>query len=518
MKKLIKAALILAAVVMFYAVPAGNALAAGETAVYSAPDGFKVVSYSGKWADQNKLKEVYIELLRNTHGEELKLLNRINIYPGPDPEGISAAGRWYGVWSMKEGKPVLKGGRYINIYDGDEFTTVKSIARTLAHEYGHHFTYYYFYKTEKKLWDNWKSTGLAKARKLSTDPRVASGNVSHKWLIQEIAAEDYVQFFGSPTAKESRDFRDIRERLSDGRTSVSYSTDIYNYQPQENYEIPLASNIPGLREYWLKAAGLSYKLGNGPSKVQLELSKVNRLEGVNTPQYVFTWGKSSDDRTQNLEYTLVYFQQLGQQTRLSPVKTVTDGEPLEAIIGSADNSRMYIWEEVPGGTAFFILYIKDGDNHISASDILAVDFGTDSYNPDTVVIDGDAFANGVWFPVRVKIGEEQMAFDVPPVIQNNRTMVPFRAIFEELGAQVSWEAGERKITATKGETELVLRVGELTAEINGEPVNLDSAPVIKSGRTLVPIWFICESLGVDYEWNHNLKLVTISPPGKFHVM
>jgi len=53
-------------------------------ATYTAPDGFKVISYSDAWKDTDKLKSVYEELLRNKHGEEFKLLDRIYIYPEPD--------------------------------------------------------------------------------------------------------------------------------------------------------------------------------------------------------------------------------------------------------------------------------------------------------------------------------------------------------------------------------------------------------------------------------------------------
>lgn len=503
-------------VLLFF--PSAQVLAAGETAVYTAPGGFRVISYSWQWADADKLKGVYEELLRNTHGEEFKLLTRINIYPGPDPQGMSAAGRWYGVWSIKDGMLQLAGNRHIDIYNGDDLTGIEDLARTISHEYGHHFTYYYFFKKERKQWDQWKNSTWASVRGLKNHPLAGPAAADHKWMIQEIAAEDYVQFFGSPTAKKSRDFADIAERLRTGQTRVVYNTDQYNFRPQENYELPLASNLPGIRDYWLNASGIKDTAGKAPVQVSPELKSVNIIDGVSTPQYVFSWGRSSDDKTPVLEYTLVSFERTSSYTeKYFPVKTVTDDEPLEAVVGSASDSRMYMWEDVPGGVAYYVVYIKDSDGLVTSSQILAVDF-TDRRRPKTVLIDDNSRTNGFWFPPRVKIDSRQMSFDVPPVIQNGRTLVPLRAIFEELGAQVDWDEQSQTVTGRKRDTVLQLTIGSSTALVNGEQFILEAPPVIINSRTLVPIRFVSEALGADVDWNKNLQLVTITPdPGGFSI-
>ncbi|MCL4441055.1 MAG: copper amine oxidase N-terminal domain-containing protein, partial [Firmicutes bacterium] len=431
------------------------AVAAGEVAEYVAPDGFRVISYSPAWSDTNQLKGVYDELRRNAHGEEFKLLNKINIYPGLDPVGQGAAGRWYGVWKMEDGKPRLAGNRYIDIYNGEEYTTINSIARTLAHEYGHHFTYYYYYIKENKLWENWRSTGLAEARQLKNNPKVGAATRDHKWLIQEIAAEDYVQFFGSASIKKSVDFSDISERLAQNKPDVSFTTDMYNYHPQENFEIPLASNLPGLKNYWLKVSGLKVKTSNPPSQIRLKLKEVNQLPGVKTPQYVFSWDRSIDDNTRDLEYTLVRFE-AADSAAFYPVKTVAANEPLEAVTGSASNSNMYIWEDIPNGSAYYVVYVQDGDGLVTSSQVLAVDFGV-PLSPQSVLIDDASRSRGIWFPPRVKVNSRQMDFEVPPYIQKDSTLVPLKDIFKELGATVEWEAKSQAIKAVKGNTTVTLQ-------------------------------------------------------------
>lgn len=484
--------------------------ASQQYAVYTAPDGFKVVSYSPNWKEVSKLKSVYDELLKNTHGEEFKLLRRIDLYPGSDPNGSGVAGRWMGQWKIVNGEPKLAGNRYIEIFNSSKMDTVKDMARILSHEYGHHFTYYYFFKKEKRDWDDWRKTGFAEARGLKTHPKVSSKTVSHKWLIQEIAAEDYAQLFGSPTGKASTDFKDISERIESGELGKTYNTNIFNYLPQENYEIPLAANRPALKQYWLNASGLSDKNGKAPSQTTLKLEDVRRLEFTETPQYKFVWNKSTDDKdSSNLEYTLVWFELSNSHSlKIHPVKTVSGKETLSATLGSASDSQN-VWEEsIPDGLTYFVLYIKDQNGNISSSKILVVDF-SHRLEPETVIIDDISLLSGFWFPPRVSINQQQLNFDVPPVVKRGRTLVPLRAIFEQLGASVKWDAKTKTIQAVKDSTTIILKVGSNTALINGQEISLDVPPEISKGRTLVPIRFVSESLGAEVSWIQQLQLVKI---------
>ncbi len=488
---------------------ASPALGSVRTAVYTAPDGFQVVSYSAAWSEVLKLQDVYTELLRNTHGEEFRLLNRVVIYPEASPDDPEASGRWFGLWSADQERLRVAGNRYIEIYNGDKFNTIEDIAKTLAHEYGHHFTYYYYYKKENRLWDNWRETELADARGLKRHPKVRADGAEHKWLIQEIAAEDYVQLFGSPTAKRSVDFPDLEEQLVQNRMGMTMiSSDIYNYQPQENYEIPLAANIKGLKEYWLKAAGLGDRTGSPPAQVNLELQQVNQIPGYELRQYIFGWEKSTDDKTANLEYTLNCFGIMADGSQsFFPVKTVSGGEALTAVFGSTRNSDYVVWEPVPK-LGYFLVHVQDGDGLVTSSRVLAVDFSNPNA-PQTVLLDDQSLSDGSWFPPRVKVNGKQLAFDVPPVIQDGRTLVPLRTIFEELGATVEWEAGTQTIKARRGETELSLQVGNHEATVNGQRVILEVPPRLQKGRTLVPLRFVSEALGAEVEWNQVLQLAII---------
>ena len=100
-------------------------------------------------------------------------------------------------------------------------------------------------------------------------------------------------------------------------------------------------------------------------------------------------------------------------------------------------------------------------------------------------------------------------FDQQPIIENGRTLVPMRKIFETLGATVDWNGETQTITSTKGDTTIILTVGNKTAYKNGEAIELDVPAKIINGRTLVPVRFIAESLDITVEWDDYYKIVSL---------
>jgi len=100
--------------------------------------------------------------------------------------------------------------------------------------------------------------------------------------------------------------------------------------------------------------------------------------------------------------------------------------------------------------------------------------------------------------------------EVEPVIIGDRTMVPVRAIFEALGADVQWNDVTRTVTATKGETTISIAIDSTTAYVNGAAVPLDVPAQIVSDRTMVPARFVSESLGADVWWDADTRTVYIT--------
>jgi hypothetical protein len=108
--------------------------------------------------------------------------------------------------------------------------------------------------------------------------------------------------------------------------------------------------------------------------------------------------------------------------------------------------------------------------------------------------------------------------DSPPVIKNNRTLLPIRAIIEALGGTVGWDPNEKKVTVTLGSTTLELWIGKSIAKVNGIDTPIDATnskvvPEIINGRTMLPLRFVTENLGCDVQWDGTTKTITITYGG-----
>ena len=124
-----------------------------------------------------------------------------------------------------------------------------------------------------------------------------------------------------------------------------------------------------------------------------------------------------------------------------------------------------------------------------------------------VVLSVGAFATN---DISVLINGKTTNFDVPPVIENGRTLVPLRAIFEALGADVEWLNDTREIVSQVQGKEIRLQINNKQANNKGVMTTLDVPPQIKEGRTLVPLRFIAESLDKNVEWKNDTRTVIIN--------
>jgi len=95
---------------------------------------------------------------------------------------------------------------------------------------------------------------------------------------------------------------------------------------------------------------------------------------------------------------------------------------------------------------------------------------------------------------------EKIETDTPPTIVNGRTLVPVRAIFEALGAEVEWNGETRTAIGTRGTTIVTIQIDNSTAYINGEARELDVPAQIINNRTMVPARFVSEAMDCQVSW------------------
>lgn len=115
--------------------------------------------------------------------------------------------------------------------------------------------------------------------------------------------------------------------------------------------------------------------------------------------------------------------------------------------------------------------------------------------------------------IRVVLDGQELAFEVAPMIEDGRTLVPLRAILTPLGATFSWDEPSRTVTAEVAGTEVRLTLDKWLATVNGEVVALDTPAKSVDGRTLVPLRFFAESFGFRVGWDEESRTVAISSRG-----
>lgn len=105
--------------------------------------------------------------------------------------------------------------------------------------------------------------------------------------------------------------------------------------------------------------------------------------------------------------------------------------------------------------------------------------------------------------------ENKMDTGVAPNIRNGRTGIPVKYIAQHIGASTGWDEKERKVTITYGTKVINLYVDIDYAMVDGKMTKLDVAPFIINGRTMVPLRFVSETLGLETKWNEANKEITL---------
>lgn len=111
--------------------------------------------------------------------------------------------------------------------------------------------------------------------------------------------------------------------------------------------------------------------------------------------------------------------------------------------------------------------------------------------------------------IDIDVNGKPVVPEAPAIMENGRVLVPVRAVFTALGATIHWDAANSTVYAGKGNTLVVMKVGEQRAMVNDRSVYLEVPPRIMYNRVLVPLRFLSEALGCQVSWDAKTKTVRI---------
>lgn len=116
-------------------------------------------------------------------------------------------------------------------------------------------------------------------------------------------------------------------------------------------------------------------------------------------------------------------------------------------------------------------------------------------------------AMGMPFPEGINVSLNGTYLDfggLEPIAVNGRTLVPFRALLERLGAQVDYKDGRITAKTESGDT-LTMYIGDSTLSYTVgdrlEETDMAAAPIAVGGHVYIPVRAAAEALGLDVYWD-----------------
>lgn len=162
--------------------------------------------------------------------------------------------------------------------------------------------------------------------------------------------------------------------------------------------------------------------------------------------------------------------------------------------GSNDNVKLYSQGNLPADSGYDELVEKYKQK--TAEQIYS------GYNTSENVVLMKIGCNAVVAPDKFDIKA-----DSPPVIVNDKTLVPLRLVSEIFGAEVAWE-NDTAIIEKDGKR-IEFKKGEESYTVNGERFEMSQAGIIINNRMMVPVREMSEALGKEVLWDGLTELIII---------
>lgn len=339
--------------------------------------------------DDSMLAHLSEELYKNKHGEEIKYVYSVILYPNKGEPYIGTYEKLtenfdiplslYNFLPKELFFDFASDLSEISLYDADYKTTVDEMAVTLSHEYGHHFAEYHFglgygKKDRNTEYYEIRSQG-------TTDIRLEKRSFedylnNHMWFLGELAAEDYVYIMGSEKAHRILEFYDVKDSVKayakGGIEAADALIEHYgacrNGIPHENMALPLPDDVEGLVEFFY-----SFTDDEAPETNQVDnLGTLNlQANEKRKSRYHITWDQPYED--EDVIYTLICY--FDDDELFSVLKTTRGNQTGEAYFGSYTYGRFYYTTSIPDDFPLkFRVTVTFPDGHVEISDAIEIEF------------------------------------------------------------------------------------------------------------------------------------------------
>lgn len=118
--------------------------------------------------------------------------------------------------------------------------------------------------------------------------------------------------------------------------------------------------------------------------------------------------------------------------------------------------------------------------------------------------------------IKVYINNNRINYDTMPININNRILVPVRATFDALGADIEWFGEIQTVIATSGSTLIALKIDNpllIVSDVQTQgikTIELDSPPVLLNSKTMIPLRAVAEIFDYQVNWSEENKSIFIN--------
>lgn len=95
-------------------------------------------------------------------------------------------------------------------------------------------------------------------------------------------------------------------------------------------------------------------------------------------------------------------------------------------------------------------------------------------------------------------------------VVGGRTMIPVRCLAEQMGAEVSYDSTLKAARIVRAGVEIIMPIGSKTCTVNGKPFQMDAAPYIENGRTMIPARYVSELFGQSIQWVSETRTAAVT--------
>lgn len=127
------------------------------------------------------------------------------------------------------------------------------------------------------------------------------------------------------------------------------------------------------------------------------------------------------------------------------------------------------------------------------------------------------YYDNAWHPYNgnefsLKVNGKTLDTSMPPIVFDGYSVVPAREVFEFLGAKVDWDGANAIVKVTYEGKILMLRINSTSAQVGTRSVTMPIAPKIINEKTMIPVRFTAEQMGLTVDFDSAADAILIEKP------